>query len=42
MRPARYVFRMCVAWETPLRASDVCVEFFVVSDGGRVFTAYAM
>ena len=35
IRPARYVSGICVACDTPLRASDVCVEFFVVSDGGR-------
>ena len=34
IRPARYVSGICVACDTPLRASDVSVEFFV-SDGGR-------
>jgi hypothetical protein len=35
IRPARYVSGVCVACDTPLCASDVCVEFVVVSDGGR-------
>jgi len=35
IRPARYVSGICVACDTSLRASDVCVEFFVVAEGGR-------